>query len=149
MIKFKNIRNIRIEQDNPRRYLCTLELKLPNEPEETVEYCADGVDKFGICPQVFQAIEAIDDKSNFVSELNYKKSIQQNMYNNHNERMTIERQRRFAGETDHLNLKWQETQKEEDRLAWVNAKEQIRNELKYLEEMTQEEIDELYPLLAL
>ena len=40
------------------------------------------------------------------------------------------------------------TQKEEDRLAWVNAKELIRNELKYLEEMTQEEIDELYPLLA-
>ena len=63
------------------------------------------------------------------------------MFDNHNERMAIERQARFANETDHLNLKWHETQKESDRLAWVNAKEIIRNELKYLEEMTQEEIN--------
>ena len=147
-MQFKNIRNIRIIQDNPRRYLCMLDLTLPNEPEETVEYCADGVDQYGICPQVFQAIEAMEDKSSFVSELDYKKSIQQEMFNNHNERMTMQRQARFASETDHLNLKWQETQKEADRLAWVDAKEQIRQELKYIEEMTQEEIDELYPLLA-
>lgn len=148
MIEFKNIKNIRIEQDNPRRYLCNLDLKLPNEDWETIEYCADGVDQYGICPQVFQVIEAIEDKSSFVSELDYKKSIQQEMFDNHNERMQSERQARFASETDHLNLKWQETQLEEDRLAWVNAKEQIRQELKYLEEMTQEEINELYPLLA-
>ncbi len=148
MIQFKNIRNIRIEQDTPRRYLCTVDLKLPNQEWETVEYCADSIDKFGICSQIFQAIEAIEDKSGFVSELDYKKSIQQEMFDNHNQRMQAERQARFASETDHLNLKWQETQNEADRLAWVNAKEAIRQECKYLEEMTQEEIDELYPLLA-
>ena len=148
MAIFKNIRNIRIIQDNPRRYLCDLDLKLANEPEETVEYCCDGIDKNGICPQVFEAIEAIEDKSSFVSEYSYKKSIQQDMFNNHNERIRLERQQRFTNETDHLNLKWQETQLEADRLAWVNAKEAIRNELKYLENMTQEEINDLYPLLV-
>lgn len=147
MTTFENIRNIRIEQDSPRRYICTLDLITPNEAPETVEYCADGVDQFGICPQVFQAIEAIEDKSSFVSELEYKKSIQQEMFNNHNERMNFERKRRFTKETDHLNLKWQETQNESDRLTWINAKEAIRQELKYLEEMTLEEKQAMYPLL--
>lgn len=146
-ILYNNIRNIRILQKNPNRYICNLDLKLPNEGWETVEYCVDEIDQCGICPQVFESIEAMEDKSGFVSELDYKKSIQQDMFTNHDKRMQTERQIRFTSETDHLNLKWQETQKEEDRLAWVNAKNQIRNELKYLEEMTKKEKQDMYPLL--
>lgn len=81
MTVFKNIRNIRIIQDNPRKYLCDLDLKLPNQAEKTIEYCADSIDKQGICPQVFQAIEAMEDKSGFVSEAQHKANIQQAMEN--------------------------------------------------------------------
>ena len=148
MTEFKNIRDIRIEQDNPRRYICNLDLKLKDEEFQTVQYCADGVDPYGICPQVFATIEAMADKSCFISEVNYKKSIQQDMYNRHDERMLAERQRRFTVETDHLKFKYDETQLETDRQIWIDAKNVIRNELKYINEMTEAEISLMYPLLG-
>ena len=77
---FKNIRNVRIETNNPRKYMCDLDLYYPDGTVELGEiYVADGIDKQGICPQVFEAIEAIEDKSNFVSEAQHKANLLQAM----------------------------------------------------------------------
>ena len=76
-------------------------------------------------------------------------SNQQKDYDNYNDSISSRRLTRFEKETDHLLFKYQETGLESDRLVWVDAKDAIREELKYLEEMTLEEIQVLFPLLNL
>ena len=74
--EFQNIRNVRIEVDSPRKYIVDVDIRplgaAEGTPWETVPYCADGVDQHGICPAVFAAIEAMPDKSTFVSEADWR-----------------------------------------------------------------------------
>lgn len=89
----------------------------------------------------------LTDSLELVLDINKLKMEQQNLYNNHDARMKISRDQRFTSETDGLGLKYVETGLAEDKTKWVNAKNQIRNELKYLEEMTLQEKQDMYPLL--
>lgn len=55
-IEFKNIRNVKLLPEDPPAYLCELDLKLPDEDWEEVEYCARPGGG-GICDDVVAAIQ--------------------------------------------------------------------------------------------
>src|SRR5690606_23772316 len=54
--QFKNIRNVKLLPEDPPAYLCELDLKLPDEGWEAVEYCARPGGG-GICDDVIAAIQ--------------------------------------------------------------------------------------------
>ena len=56
IIEFKNIRNVKLLPEKPPAYLCELDLKLPDEDWEQVEYCARPGGG-GICDDVIAAIQ--------------------------------------------------------------------------------------------
>src|SRR5690625_581590 len=56
MIEFQNIRNVKILPEDPPAYICELDLKLPEEDWEQVEYCARP-NGGGICDDVVAAIQ--------------------------------------------------------------------------------------------
>lgn len=55
-IEFKNIRNVRVLPEDPPAYICEMDLKLPDEEWEEVEYCARPGGG-GICDDVVAAIQ--------------------------------------------------------------------------------------------
>lgn len=55
-IEFKNIRNVKLLPEDPPAYLCELDLKIPGEDWEQVEYCARPGGG-GICDDVIAAIQ--------------------------------------------------------------------------------------------
>lgn len=63
-IEFKNIRNVRRLPEERLAYLCELDLKVGDEPWETVEYCARPAGG-GICDRVIEAIT----QGNFKGEI--------------------------------------------------------------------------------
>lgn len=56
LVEFKNIRNVKLLPEDPPAYLCDLDLKLPDEDWEEVEYCARP-NGGGICDDVIAAIQ--------------------------------------------------------------------------------------------
>lgn len=58
-IEFKNIRNVKVLPEDPPAYICEMDLKIPDEDWEEVEYCARPGGG-GICDDVVAAIQRGD-----------------------------------------------------------------------------------------
>jgi Tfp pilus assembly protein PilF len=147
----ENITNIAIDSytaDGQERYIFNVDLEIGGVMQNVV-YCACPLDTEDTGKELYAKILEIKQTQpeRIKSHVNYHKDLQQFEYDNHNYNTAITRQTRFKNEADGLFLKYQETQVETDRQLWVDKKNQIRLELPYIEDMSDRELQDKYPLL--
>lgn len=151
-MKFKpeTIRDIDINSLTPNgqnRYVCRVEVFTIDGRWEDVIYCADPNDTVETGRLIHAEIEGRLEDGRLTIRKTLKDS-QQEWKNNHDFMADCCRKDAFASESDPLKFKFDETGEQADKDAWLAKKSEIRGRFKKLAEMTQAEIDAIYPLLA-
>lgn len=117
-IQFRNIRNVRRLPEERLAYLCELDLKLPGEEWETVEYCAR-YDAGGICNRVMDAIK----NGNYQGEILDGSPGETEFY----EDLRMERNARLAASDIHVLPDRWAAMSEEKRAEWAAYRQALRD----------------------
>lgn len=150
ILNFRNIENIRCcgySNNTLPRYIVSVEIEFPHAWER-VEYVADSNDCESMGLLIWEKVNELLSQDVFcLSYEDYQHNAQNEAYINHNERMKYCRMDAYTRETDPLIGQVQRGEiSQED---YIMACNNIKTRFPYLEEMTLEQKQAMYPLLNL